>query len=683
MRSQLVNRLRSNSTPLNSVPPAPTSDDYSIALANLAARIIYLSPLPSQNDIPVFILNGAAFPDARTIDYDVLLPYVLSRLPDDEELIGGLGYEVVFFAGAGSNAATQTKKGRPSWQWFMQAYHALTRAKRKRLQKLYIVHDKNFIRVMIEFFASVVSPKFRKKLVHVSTLSGLALHIPIEDLLIPPSAYSIDRRKSRDIYVPYASGRRAFGVQTPLPPSANGLNRLPRVLRETTSFIVMEDNIKAEGLFRVSARAQTVEVLREAYDRGQKFIVWKEGNTVLASNYYREGIGIVAVEELDHVDGYELHVAAALIKLWYKELREPIFPPSIYQALEKYYGDPDVPLELPQLFTMLAVEDEWSPISSKTSKEIVKMHLLPLLSKVAASKDHNQMTSENLAICFAPSLLYGPDPVEDLKMSFIIRRILVAMIDLWESDLAPLLGTNFEEFEDSLRMPDASADREDPLEEVRKQELDAAQAVGITLLDNDDSEEETEIQPALPPRPRAATFHDGITEEPNTLGVSRTSGTDPAEGPLSIGMIPVRRKPSPFDNVPLNVRSHVEDGASTEDNPSDAGSSNSTTSVRRKPAPALLPLPQYSSIISDRSPKLQEVQYSNSVPLNEEGFGEDLGMGIADGILYEEQLPVYDGPNRHSIGPPTESEPTRPPPSSPAVEPSVPRKPLPKPATWG
>ena len=316
MRSQIVNRLRSNSTPLNSVPPASTSNDFSIDLAKLAARIIYPSPLPSQNDLPVFILNGAAFPDAKTTDYDALLPYVLSRLPDDDELIGGHGYEVVFFAGAGGSAATQTKKGKPSWQWFMQAYHILSRVKRKKLQKLYIVHDKSFIRVLIEFFASVVSPKFRKKIINVSTLSGLALQIPIEDLLIPPSAYLADRRKSAAIYAPYASGRRAFGVQNALPLSADGSVRLPRVLRETTSFIIMDDNIKAEGIFRVSARAQTVEILKEAYDRGQKFVVWKEINTVLASSYYREGIGHVWVEELDQAEGYELHVAAVLIKLW-------------------------------------------------------------------------------------------------------------------------------------------------------------------------------------------------------------------------------------------------------------------------------------------------------------------------------------------------------------------------------
>ncbi|KAL9136564.1 MAG: hypothetical protein Q9175_002219 [Cornicularia normoerica] len=685
MRSQIANRLRSNSTPLNSVPPASTSNDYSTDLAYLAARIIYPSPLPSQNDLPVFILNGAAFPDAKTVDYDALLPYVLSRLPGDEELIGGHGYEVVFFAGAGGNAAMQSKKGRPNWQWSMQAYHVLTRAKRKKLQKLYIVHDKNFSRVLIEVFASVVSPKFRKKVIHISTLSGLALHIPIEDLLIPPSAYLIDRRKSPDIYAPYASGRRAFGVQTPLPFFADRSVRLPRVLRETTSFVIMDDNIKAEGIFRVSARAQTVEILKEAYDRGQKFIVWKEINTVLASSYHREGIGHVWVEEPDHAEGYELHVAAVLIKLWYKELKEPIFPSSSYQALEKYYGNPNVSLEVQHLLQMLSDDDEWSPISSKMSRQILRMHLLPLLSRVAAFQDRNQMTPENLAVCFAPSLLCGPDPIEDLKMSTTVRRILVAMIVHWESDLAPLFGISFETFEESLHMPEATGDREDPLEEARIKAVDETQSVGITLLDNDDSDAEMEIRPALPPRPRAATVINGILEEPNPFDVGATGRMNPANLGLSDGISPVRRKPSPFDDAPLDGMSHIDNGAFTETSPSEIGPSNLTSPIRRKPAPALLPLPRYSSIISDRPAILQGIQYYNTVPIEDDDSGEEHEMKDVDGPpLYEEQVPIYNEPTRPPPCPPPEPEPTRPPPfPPPAAEPSIQRKPLPKMATWG
>lgn len=173
MRSQLV-KLRSGHTNLSTVPPAPSSAEYSPSLAILAAHILYKSPLPSLNDLPVYILNAAAWPDGKTVDYDALLPYILARLPDEEQLIEGQGYELVFFAGGSIDGPTTIRKGRPGWGWCLQAYHVLSRALRKKLQKLYIVHEKNWIRILVEMFSTVVSPKFRKKVHHGERYLGIA-----------------------------------------------------------------------------------------------------------------------------------------------------------------------------------------------------------------------------------------------------------------------------------------------------------------------------------------------------------------------------------------------------------------------------------------------------------------------------------------------------------------------------
>lgn len=183
---------------LTSIPPPMSSSEYSIPLATLASRILYRSPLPSKDDLPIYVLSAAAFPDSKQVDYDALLPYVLARLPEEEELIGGAGYEVVFFAGwsgteagrgrsmsgsictgeastgaetgSGSSGAAPAsvggKKSRPGWGWFLQAYHVLSRAMRKRLMKLYVVHEKGWIRIVMEMFATIVSPKMRKKVIH-------------------------------------------------------------------------------------------------------------------------------------------------------------------------------------------------------------------------------------------------------------------------------------------------------------------------------------------------------------------------------------------------------------------------------------------------------------------------------------------------------------------------------------
>ena len=312
----------------------------------------------------------------------------------------------------------------------------------------------------------------------------------------------------------------------------------------------MGENINTEGIFRISARAQTVEILREAYDRGQKFIIWREGKTLATWPHHKEGYGDVAIrdDELEQIDGYDALTAAAMIKLWYKELREPIFLQGSYQALKKLYGDPDTPLETAKLLQILAPGTEYSPLH-QTASSILILHLLPLLSRLAEHAESNKMTPSNLAVCFAPSLLCGPDPFEDVKISSIIRRILTAMIEKWTTHLAPALSLTNDLFDESLQLPKKVEDREDPLEEVEKKspstQTHEGQMSGIALLDNDnstssseaDSDDDTGGRPPLPPRPRAATL---ATDIPNNTLIN-----------------PIRRKPAPPIHTPPRYSSLI------------------------------------------------------------------------------------------------------------------------------
>ena len=275
-----------------------------------------------------------------------------------------------------------------------------------------------------------------------------------------------------------------------------------------------------------------VDILAESYDRGQKFIVWREGDSYLSHSYSREGIGEVWVDEVDQTEGYDVHMAAGIIKQWYKELREPVFPKMCYRALERFYGTiqnkAEGPLTIQQLIDILSDNDNWSPIST-TAKKILNMHLLPLLSRVLDFQDWNQMTAYNLAVCFSPCLLRGPDPLEDVKIANIIRRILTAMIQHWKDDLAPRFDMSLMKFEDSLRLPEAVEDREDPVQEIHERRASVEdQTSGITLVDNEDSGDEVEPKPPLPPRP----------------AISPTDTAFPSS------TTPVRRKPAPPTHRP-------------------------------------------------------------------------------------------------------------------------------------
>lgn len=349
-----------------------------------------------------------------------------------------------------------------------------------------------------------------------SSLTNLAQSIQIENLLIPPSTYLTDRRILDDIYVEHASGRRAFGARNPFPTRSNGRTRFPRVLRETTSFVLMEENITSEGLFRVPPHAKLRDVLKEAYDRGQKYIIWKDNGVTLPVPPYRDAAHQDEIlAEVDPKDAYSVFMAAALIKAWYASLRQPIFPTNTYGDLRRLYGDAqDVP-DVDRLRDLFSPSSEWS-ILPGISREIVVRHLLPLLAAVSDRQESNKMTAENLAVCFAPALLCGPDQVEDAKMSSIIRRVITQAVEMWPNGLRDACEQVPCQLYEDLDLPKDEAEWDDPVEETRGSGEGRAsleeQTSGITLEDNEKSFESysqpypevshEEMPPPLPPRSR-------------------------------------------------------------------------------------------------------------------------------------------------------------------------------------
>ena len=501
---------RNRSASLATVAPSENDQDYVPELATIAASILYRSPLVSQAGRPIYILNSAAFPDVFDADYDSLLSYVLARLPAEEELISGNGYEIVFFAGGQPDNASSDKKQGPSTGWYLQAYHALSRALRKKLQMLYIVHPRTWVRVLLSIFGTIVSPKFRRKIAHVNSLSSLALQIPIEKLLIPPSAYIQDRKISPDVYAPYVTGKRAFGVRHPFPKNiVTAESRLPRMLRETTSFILMPANVRVEGLFRIPPHSVLAGILKEAYDRSQQFIIWKENGATVV----QPGIEQSLVDEVRLEDAYGVHLAASMIKMWYRELREPIFPELSYAALREKFEDPNTPVALEDLQEMFQRESQTSTLSP-ISREIVTRHLLPLLFSVVSHEAENKMGAENLAICFSMCLLCGSNQLEDGKMSMVIKRILQSAIEMWPQ-LRTNLGIDPKSFAADLLPPADLRDYEDPLEDERPTRM-SHEDNGENRITMNDSEspnsEQPEQAPPLPPRRRRAVSKAAATK---------------------------------------------------------------------------------------------------------------------------------------------------------------------------
>ncbi|RVD89261.1 uncharacterized protein DFL_000277 [Arthrobotrys flagrans] len=408
-----IRRARAISNPPEMAPaPLPEMPTYDPKLAQLAARILYRSGIDSLGN-PLLVLSAAAFPDSREVDYNALLPYVLAILPGENEIDeldshgekGSGGYSVIFFSGGGSGR-DRDAKSRPTWSWFMQAYSLLGRAVRKRIKKLWIVHERAWVRIMLEMLSGVVSQKFRRKVLHVSSLTELALEIDITKLNIPPAVYLHDKRVSESIQLPGFPPVPQFG-KMPFTPDSPVDAPLPHVLTDASRYIRLHC-LAYEGLFRKVPSTDLLEVAREAYDRRQYL----------------------------HLSDYGPNVAAGLIKLYYRTLPEPIIPTYCYEEIEEKFGDNSKTED-----TVSSARSILTQSLPKVSCRLLLRHLLPLLALVASHSQANKMTASNLAICFAPSLLRSEDIMLDAKMSRGgVAKLLECLI------------TNIEQF--APKMPD-------------------------------------------------------------------------------------------------------------------------------------------------------------------------------------------------------------------------------------
>ncbi|KAK6499631.1 hypothetical protein TWF481_009996 [Arthrobotrys musiformis] len=408
-----IRRARAISNPPEMAPaPLPEMPTYDPKLAQLAARILYRSGIDSLGN-PLLVLSAAAFPDSREVDYNALLPYVLAILPGENEIDeldshgerGSGGYSVIFFSG-GSGSRDRDAKSRPTWSWFMQAYSLLGRAVRKRIKKLWIVHERAWVRIMLEMLSGVVSQKFRRKVLHVSSLTELALEIDITKLNIPPAVYLHDKRVSESIQLPGFPPVPQFG-KMPFTPDSPVDAPLPHVLTDASRYIRLHC-LPYEGLFRKVPSTDLLEVAREAYDRRQYL----------------------------HLSDYGPNVAAGLIKLYYRTLPEPIIPTYCYEEIEEKFGDNAKTED-----TIPAARSILTQSLPKVSCRLLLRHLLPLLALVSSHSESNKMTASNLAICFAPSLLRSEDIMLDAKMSRGgVAKLLECLI------------TNIEQF--APKMPD-------------------------------------------------------------------------------------------------------------------------------------------------------------------------------------------------------------------------------------
>ncbi|PIA18786.1 RhoGAP-domain-containing protein [Coemansia reversa NRRL 1564] len=371
-------------------------DDGGRLLNYVNANVIFQAGVDYESK-PMVVFCACNLPSPKEVDYDRLLNLIIFRL---DEFVENDYTVVMLTSGAQYN---------PGWSWLTKAYRRLDRKYRKNVKNVYVVHPSMWSKFIFQVFGRIVSPKFFAKVTWVDTLSQLAALVPLSQINIPQPVYE-HNMKVEDRGVPTTStALHTFSEQAdgeseqifgkPLSEfMADGLITLPRPVRESIAFI-RHNGLSTDGLFRRSPPSTSLRAAKSGYNRGQNVDLYLAG----------------------------VHVAAVLLKLFFRELPTPVFSSGdgscsydIVRSLpaskkeQEENTDVDVARQMDNV-RIRYVKEVILPTLSQEYRQLL-CFVCALLNVVARNESTNRMSSYNLAVVFAPNMARSNNPVEDVSM---------------------------------------------------------------------------------------------------------------------------------------------------------------------------------------------------------------------------------------------------------------------------
>ncbi|EDV19715.1 uncharacterized protein TRIADDRAFT_38479 [Trichoplax adhaerens] len=347
-------------------------------------HLFYLHVGDDRNSRKLILFYSCRLPPVAEIEHERLLEYLKKTLDSYVES----DYSLIYFH-YGLNS-----KNKPSYTWLIQAYRAFDRKYKKNLKALYIVHASNFIKVMFTLLRPIISRKFGRKVQYINRLEELKEFTHYDQLDIPSEVDEYDQRKgskiSRNVSNTNIGGSSVFGV------SLKQLllredRQIPLIVERCCEYIT-ENGLENEGIFRRSANFLTLNDVKNKFDDG---------------------------EDVEFAYYNDIHLPAVLLKKWLRELPEPLLTFKTNKFLEYFDGNhDDNQIEIiKQIIRNLPEENR-----------VLLCFLLDFLKKVEAKSDVNKMTASNLAIVFAPNLIWWSNSVASFDSIRQANRLTDSLI---------------------------------------------------------------------------------------------------------------------------------------------------------------------------------------------------------------------------------------------------------------
>ncbi|KAM9476688.1 rho GTPase-activating protein 22 isoform 2-T3 [Clarias gariepinus] len=205
----------------------------------------------------------------------------------------------------------------------------------------------------------------------------------------------------RVIWAPFGGGIFGQHLEDTVQNERKFGTRLAPLLVEQCVDFIREQGLKEEGLFRMPGQANLVKELQDAFDCGDKPLF--DSNT-------------------------DVHTVASLLKLYLRELPEPVIPFNKYEdfltCAQLLLKDEEVGLgELAKQVNTLP----------QANYNLLK-YICKFLDEVQSHANENKMSAQNLATVFGPNILRAKmeDPVSMMEGTSQVQHLMTVLISEYE-----------------------------------------------------------------------------------------------------------------------------------------------------------------------------------------------------------------------------------------------------------
>ncbi|XP_035828526.1 SLIT-ROBO Rho GTPase-activating protein 1 [Aplysia californica] len=150
-----------------------------------------------------------------------------------------------------------------------------------------------------------------------------------------------------------------------------------------------------QGVFRVSGAQVEINQFKTTFESGEDALA-------------------------DIVDASDINSVAGVLKLYFRELREPLFPLHLFDALVECTREKEMSKRVERIKDLLS--------GVNRAIFVVMRYLFAFLNHLTEYSDENMMDPYNLAICFGPTLLPIPPDRDQVTFQASVNEIIKIII---------------------------------------------------------------------------------------------------------------------------------------------------------------------------------------------------------------------------------------------------------------